>query len=176
MKERKTAMVVAETVGTKMKKNKVKELIKAAFVAAVYAVLTLVLAPISYGPIQFRLSEVLTVLPVFAGYAVPGLTVGCIVANLLGGFGLYDIVFGALATFLGALGTRALRRKPLLAVLPPVISNALIVGSMLYFVVPDSPALLINIFSVGISELIICMGLGLPLVWFLRKYPKLFEL
>ena len=79
-----------------------------------------------------------------------------------------------LATALGAIGTRLLRNKPWLAVWPPVISNALIVGSMLYFVVPDSPALLINVAMVGLSEMVICVILGLPFVLLLKKYAKAF--
>lgn len=177
MKRKKAVTDVAAVAqDMSIKNNKTKVLVKGAVVAAIYAVLTLCLAPISYGPVQFRLSELLTVLPVFAGFSVPGLTIGCVLANLMGGFGLYDIVIGSLATLLGALGTRFLRKKPWLAVWPPVVSNALLVGSMLYFVVPDSPGLLINILSVGISELVICVGLGLPFIWVLKRYSGLFHL
>lgn len=153
--------------------NKTKKIVYAAITAALYAVLTLAFAPISYGAIQFRISEVLTVLPIFASYTVPGLTVGCVVANLIGGYGLYDIVIGSLATCLGAVGTRLLRKRPVLAMLSPVVANGLLVGSMLYFVVPDSPALLLNILTVSIGELVICLGIGLPLIHFLKKRPEL---
>ena len=111
----------------------------------------------------------------FTTAAIPGLTVGCIIANLVGGFGLADIVFGSLASLIGALGTWLLRRQTVLAPLPPVIANALIIGPMLYFVMPESPALLMNVATVGIGELVICMGLGIPLILLLKKYPKLFD-
>ena len=113
------------------------------------------------------------VLPIFAPYSISGLTIGCIVANLVGGYGIYDIVFGSLATLVGAIGTWLLRKRPVLAVLSPVISNSLIVGSMLYFVVPDSAALWLNMFTVGVGELVICVGLGLPLCRLLEKRPEL---
>ncbi|MBE7022139.1 MAG: QueT transporter family protein [Ruminococcaceae bacterium] len=175
MKKRKPVTVAAETAPViKQRSSKTKSLVLSAAIAAIYAVLTLLLAPISYGPVQLRVAEVMTVLPIFTSCAVPGLTVGCIVANLFGGFGLYDIIFGSLATLLGGLGTRALRKKPIIAVWPPVLSNAVIVGSMLYFVVPDSPALLWNIISVGLSQMLICVGLGIPFIWLLKKYPRLF--
>ena len=171
MSLRNNAPAVAEAVITIM--NKTKALVYGAVIAAVYAALTLLFAWISYGPVQFRISEVLTVLPIFLPCAVPGLTIGCVLANLVGGYGIYDIVFGSLATLLGALGTRILRKRPILAVLSPVVSNSLIVGSMLYFVVPDSGALIFNMLTVGAGELVICLGLGLPLVQLLRKRPSL---
>lgn len=173
MNLRKSAPVVAEAVTIIM--NKTKQLVYSAVVAALYAVLTLAFAPISYGPVQFRISEALTALPVLFAFAVPGLTIGCVVANLVGGFGLYDIIFGSLATLLGAIGTRLLRKKPVFAMLAPVVSNALIVGSMLFFIVPDSPALLYNIVTVGVGELVICLGMGLPLYYVLKKRPDLFR-
>lgn len=156
-----------------MKSTKVY--VKAAVIAALYAVLTLAFIPISYGPVQFRLSEILTILPIFTRYAIPGLTVGCIIANLIGGYGIYDIVFGSLATLLGALGTYYFRKKTALAMLFPVISNACIVGSMLFFIVPDSPALLYNVLTVGIGEFAVCFILGLPTIPLLKKYPHLFS-
>ncbi len=153
--------------------NKTKSIVYGAAIASIYAALTLLFAWISYGPVQFRISEVLTVLPIFMPCSIPGLTVGCILANLIGGYGIYDIVFGSLATLLGAIGTRLLRKKPVLAMLSPVVANSLIVGSMLYFVVPDSGALLFNMLTVGAGELVICLGLGLPLVQLLKKHPSL---
>ncbi len=158
-----------------MRQTNVKQLVYGAVTAALYAALTLAFSWISYGPVQFRIAEVLTVLPALASFAVPGLTVGCVVVNLLGGYGLYDIVFGTLATLLGAVGTRLLRKHPFWAALSPVVSNSLIVGSMLYFVVPDSPALLLNIVTVGVGELVICCGFGLPFLHFLKQRPELFS-
>jgi len=94
---------------------------------------------------------------------------------MVGGYGIYDIVIGSLATLLGALGTRALRKKPVLAMLSPVISNAVLIGSMLYYIVPDSPALLLNMLTVGAGELVICLGLGLPLYYLLRNKSELWR-
>ncbi|MBR5236468.1 MAG: QueT transporter family protein [Clostridia bacterium] len=157
-----------------MKKN-TRALVFGAVVAALYAVLTLAFSWISYGPVQFRIAEALTAFPLFMPCSIPGLTVGCVVANLIGGYGLYDIIIGSLATCIGALGTRFLRKKPWLAMLAPVVSNAVLVGSMLYFVVPDSPTLLLNMVTVGAGELVICLCLGLPLYHLLHKYLSFFE-
>ena len=107
-----------------------RSLCLSAVIAALYAALTLLLAPISYGPIQLRLSEALTVLPILLPQAVPGLFVGCLIANLYTGM-LTDIVFGSLATLLAAIGTYLLRKKPVLAAACPVISNGVIVGLVL---------------------------------------------
>ena len=152
-----------------------KKMVKAAILAAIYAALTLILAPISYGPVQMRISEALTVLPMISSVSIWGLSIGCLVSNLLGGFGVLDVVLGTIATLLGALGTRYLKNKPYLAVLCPVISNALIIGPMLYFVVPDSPALLINVATVGLGELISCVVLGLPFYFLMKKHPNIFD-
>ena len=104
-----------------------RSLCMSAVIAALYAALTLLLAPISYGPIQLRLSEALTLLPMLLPQAVPGLFVGCLIANLYTGM-LTDIIFGSLATLIAATGTYLLRKKPLLAAACPVVTNGLIVG------------------------------------------------
>ena len=103
-----------------------------AVIAALYAALTLLLAPISYGDWQCRVSEALTMLPMLMPQAVPGLFVGCVLANLLGpSAGVTDIVFGSLATLIAAVGTWYFRRNKWLAAACPVISNGLIVGAVL---------------------------------------------
>ncbi|MBE5810346.1 MAG: QueT transporter family protein [Clostridiales bacterium] len=101
-----------------------------AVIAALYAALTLLLAPISYGPIQLRLSEALTLLPMVLPQAIPGLFVGCLIANLYTGM-LTDIIFGSLATLIAAIGTWLLRKKPILAAACPVVFNGVIVGLVL---------------------------------------------
>lgn len=111
-----------------------KGLALSAAIAAVYAVLTYALAPISYGPVQFRVAEALTLLPIFIPQAIPGLFVGCILANLLGGFGPADVIFGSLATLAAAIGTYLFRKNRYVAGLPPVIINAVVVGIMLHVV------------------------------------------
>ena len=107
-----------------------RSLCLSAVIGALYAALTLLLAPFSYGPIQLRLSEALTLLPILLPQAVPGLFVGCLIANLYTGM-LTDIIFGSLATLLAAVGTYLLRKKPLLAAACPVVSNGVIVGLVL---------------------------------------------
>ena len=107
-----------------------RSLCLSALIAALYAALTLLLAPISYGGIQCRISEAMTVLPILLPQAIPGLFVGCLIANLYTGMAT-DIIFGSLATLLAALATCLLRKKPLLAAACPVIANGLIVGAVL---------------------------------------------
>ena len=94
----------------------------AAAIAAVYVVLTLVFAPISYGEVQVRISESLTILPFFTPAAVPGLFIGCLIANITGGAIIWDIIFGSVATLIGAIGTYKLRNNRWLAPIPPIIS------------------------------------------------------
>ena len=127
-----------------------RSLCMSAVIAALYAALTLLLAPISYGPIQLRLSEALTLLPMLLPQAVPGLFVGCLIANLYTGM-LTDIIFGSLATLIAAIGTYLLRKKPLLAAACPVVSNGLIVGLTLSlsFHLP----LLLTMLEVAIGEI-----------------------
>ena len=148
-----------------MKKFDVKTLTIGGAIAALYVVLTLVANAfgLASGAIQVRLSEALTILPCFTAAAVPGLTVGCILANIITGCALWDVVFGSLATLIGAAGTYLLRKKPLLAWIPPVLSNAIIVPIVLQKVygVPDSFWYLM--LTVGAGEVIACGILGLLL-------------
>lgn len=135
---------------------------RAAIIAALYVALTFLVSTlgIASGVIQVRISEALTILPIFAPAAVPGVTIGCFLSNLMTGCAPWDIVFGTLATFLGAIGTRALKDHPVLATLPPIISNTIIVPFVLSRVygVPDSiPYLML---TVGIGEVISCGVLG----------------
>ena len=154
-----------------MKKFDVKTLTIGGAIAALYVVLTLVANAfgLASGAIQVRLSEALTILPCFTPAAVPGLTVGCILANLVTGCAPWDVVFGSLATLIGAVGTYLLRKKPLLAWIPPVLSNAIIVPIVLQKVygVPDSFWYLM--LTVGAGEVIACGILGLLLYKALSK-------
>ena len=135
-----------------------------AIIAAAYVVLTVAFAPFSFKEIQVRLSESLTILPVFTPAAVPGLAVGCLLANIIGGAVLSDVIFGSLATLIGAVGTRMLRnRKPGSAVIPPIVANMLIIPFVLryaYGVALPIPLLMVTI---GIGETISCGILGLLL-------------
>ena len=115
-----------------MKNKSTLFLVQAALIAAVYVVLTLVFAPFSYGEIQVRISEALTILPFFTPAAIPGLFVGCILANLLGGAIPLDIAFGSIATLIGAVFTYKLRNSSKwLAPVPPIVANAVLVPFVL---------------------------------------------
>lgn len=149
-------------------KVNVRNLCFSAIVAALYAAVTLLLEAISYGPVQFRVSEALTLLPVLFPQAIPGLAVGCLLANLIGGVGVWDIVFGTLATLLAAVLTRALRKNVWLAAAAPVLCNAVIVGLVLRFTLPDI-ALLPTMLSVGAGELAVVYALGIPMIKLVEK-------
>ena len=137
-----------------------------AMIAALYAALTLLLAPISYGAIQCRISEAMTLLPILLPQAIPGLVIGCLVANLLSPVAVWDVIFGTLATLIAALGTYLLRRKPLLAALCPVVANGVIVGVMLavFYALP----LWMTMLEVAVGEAV-AVALGFILLAALRR-------
>ena len=158
-----------------MNRNKSLQLAIAGMIAALYVALTWIanLAGLASGAIQVRLSEALTILPVFTASAVPGLAVGCVLANLLTGCAAWDVVFGSLATLIGAVGTRLLKNKPMLAWIPPVVSNMVIVPIILIRVygVPDAWWFLV--LTVGAGEIISCGLLGLLLWKALKNVPQI---
>ena len=137
-----------------------------AMIAALYAALTLLLAPISYGAIQCRISEAMTLLPILLPQAIPGLVIGCLVANLLSPVAIWDVIFGTLATLIAALGTYRLRQKPLLAALCPVVANGVIVGVMLavFYALP----LWMTMLEVAVGEAV-AVALGFILLAALRR-------
>ena len=117
-----------------MKNKGTQFLTEAAAIGAIYVVLTLLLAPLSFGEVQIRFSEALTILPFFTPAAIPGLFIGCIIANLLGGAIPVDIIFGSIATLIGAVFTYKLRNSNrFLAPIPPIAANAIIVPFVLRF-------------------------------------------
>ncbi len=141
---------------------------RGALIAALYAALTIILEPISYGALQCRISEALTLLPFIMPEAIPGLFVGCIVANFYGGFGIADIVFGSAATLLAAICTRKFSWGNIyLAAVYPVIFNAIIIGTMLNLVT-DAPLIATGIY-VGLGEAAACFLIGIPLVKILKS-------
>ena len=157
-----------------MKNNqsgKVLFIAQAAMIAAIYVVLTLIGASFSYGEVQVRISEALTILPAFTPAAIPGVFLGCLISNILGGCILPDIIFGSLATLAGAVFTWMLRNKSkYLAPLPPIIANVLVVPFVLkygYMVPLPIPFMML---TVGIGEVISCGVLGLILYTALNKY------
>lgn len=170
-----------------------------AMIAASYAACTLVamlfLGWMAWGPVQFRISEALTVLAMLTAEAIPGLTLGCVVANVanialsgLGTLGMLDVVFGSLATALGALFSWRFRKRPAIAVLGPVIANALIVPAYLplmlqgmgFYTIPFTsidlegaylPMYLFGVVSTGLGEAVVMYALGLPIYHALAKSP-----
>lgn len=158
-----------------MENNTARNLAFGGVIAALYVVLTLVANAfgLASGAIQVRISEALTILPVFTNAAIPGLTVGCVLANLITGCAPWDVVFGSLATLIGAVGTRLLKKHPYAAWIPPVVSNMVIVPIVLQRVygVPDAWWYLV--LTVGAGEVISCGILGLLLYKATAKVPQL---
>jgi uncharacterized membrane protein len=154
-------------------KNPTRLLVQASLIAAVYAALTLLLQPISFGIIQFRISEALTVLPVLTPAAIPGLFVGCLLSNILGGFGWVDIVFGSLATLLAAWLTWLLRKRWWLAPAPPIVINTLVVGSYIWLLFDRSFPYSLSLGWFALGQAASCVLVGLPLLWFLRRNQAL---
>ncbi|MED9821825.1 MAG: QueT transporter family protein [Christensenellales bacterium] len=147
-------------------------LTRAAIIAALYAAMTLLFAPLSYGEVQIRFSEALTILPILLPEAVPALAVGCLLANVLGGCTIFDIVFGTLATLLAALCTRALRRNVLLASSMPVLFNGVIVGTVVHFAYAPGVALPLCMLSVALGEAVSCMLLGRIVLRAAERIPQ----
>ncbi|MBE6126072.1 MAG: QueT transporter family protein [Erysipelotrichaceae bacterium] len=144
--------------------KKLRKLAQAAIIAALYVALTVIFAPIGFGEIQVRIAEALTILPVFSSSAIGGLFVGCILGNLFGGAILPDVIFGSIATLIGAIGTYALRNKPVyIAVLPPIISNMCIVPLILHFAYQVDLPIWMMMLTVGAGEVISCGLLGILL-------------
>jgi len=155
-----------------MKRFSVRYMCLAAVIAALYAALTLGFQAISYGPVQFRVSEALTLLPVVFPEAVPGLAVGCLISNLFNPMGatVYDVVFGTLATLLAAVLTQRIKGSIWLRALPPVLCNAVIIGLVITYGY-GVDLLWMNMLTVGIGQAVVCYALGVPLVRILEKQP-----
>ncbi len=145
--------------------KKTRFITEAAIIAALYAVLTII-NPLSWGQVQVRISEALTVLPFFTPAAIPGLFVGAMVSNIFGGYGFIDIIFGGLATLLAAFVSWKMPKK-LLVPLPPVIINAIYVAVMLK--ITSGLPLLVTMGFVAIGEAVACYVLGYPLLLLLDK-------
>jgi uncharacterized membrane protein len=143
----------------------------AALIAAIYTVLTLILAPISYGVVQVRLSEAMTLLPILFPEAIPGVAIGCLLANILGGSMLPDIIFGTLATLAAAILTYRLREKYWLAASMPVIFNGIIVGTVVHYCYSPEVPLYLCMLSVAVGEAISCYVAGTLLIQVLKRTP-----
>lgn len=167
-----------------MAQSNVRKIVFASVIAALYAALTIAVAPIAYGQMQFRVSEVLCILPFFFPVAVPGLFVGCFLVNFFGPYGLPDAIVGSTASLLAAICTmyigKARNRDTVIikaaACFPPVLFNALLIGSMIaYFMVTGGeaegflPAFISSGLWVGLGQLGVMYAIGLPLMIYLPK-------
>ncbi|MBQ7288735.1 MAG: QueT transporter family protein [Clostridia bacterium] len=162
-----------------MRKNNIKFIVLSALIAAVYAVSTYiaVLLNLAYGQIQFRFSEALNLLALFTPAAIPGLTVGCLIANIASPYGLVDMLLGSLATLLSALCiyffARPLKKgAPYLAAFFPTLFNALIIGAEIAAFLPEGArwlGFLTSAWQVGLGEAAVCFLLGVPFYFLLRK-------
>jgi uncharacterized membrane protein len=155
-----------------MKDKKLLYMAQGALIAALYVVLTMIFASISFSQVQVRIAEALTILPVFTPAAIPGLFIGCLLGNSLGGAVIVDIIAGSIATLIGAIGTRMLRKTPYLAVLPPIIANALIVPFVLRYAYQIELPIPFMMLTVGAGEVISAGMLGLILYFALKKHAK----
>lgn len=163
-------------------KERIRLVVYSGVIAALYAVLTLPMAQFAFGPIQFRLAEVLTVLPAFAAGYIPGVSLGCFIANLLNpnNLGPVDIIFGTLATVIAGIFTRLIGKKnKILGIIPPIISNGLIVGGYLPFLLVDegssvtAQAVIISMVEVAASEAVLLIIIGIPFILLIEKNSRL---
>ena len=156
--------------------KRVKFICHAALIAAIYVLLTYLAAAmgLSSGAIQVRFSEALCILPYFTAAAIPGVTIGCLLANILTGSALWDILFGTLATLIGAILARLLRKNKWLVPLPSVLSNMAIIPFVLIYAYGVEDAYPFLLLTVGIGEVISIYGLGMILLFALKK-RKLFK-
>ena len=156
-----------------MNKNKIRFTVHAAMIAALYVVLTYIcnLFGLANNAVQLRFSEALTILPIFMPSAVPGLFVGCLLANLLTNCAVWDVIFGSLATLIGAFLTRKLRKTPFFAFLPPIIANTLIVPPIVRLVYGSEMAMPLIYLTVFAGEVLSCGGLGFILYRALLRNP-----
>ena len=160
-----------------MRNKKLLFMVQAAMIAAIYVVLTVLFAPFSFGHIQLRLSEALTVLPYFTPAAIPGLAIGCLIGNTIGGAILPDIVFGSIASLIGAIITYLLRKQSkFLAPVGPIAANTVIVPFVLYYAYGINLPIPFQMLTVGIGEIISCGVLGMVVLTSLQKYQhKIFK-
>ena len=163
-------------------KKRIRLIVYSGVIAALYVVLTLPMAQFAFGPIQFRLAEVLTVLPAFAAGYIPGVSLGCFIANLLNpnNLGPVDIIFGTLATVIAGIFTRIIGKKnKILGIIPPIISNGLIVGGYLPFLLVGegssvtAQAVIISMAEVAASEAVLLIIIGIPFILLIEKTSRL---
>ena len=155
-------------------RKKIVYICQSGLIAALYTVLTVFVGAfgLASGAVQFRVSEALCVLPFFTPAAIPGLTIGCLISNLLTGCLWQDILFGTLATLIGALGARMLKKIPWLVPLPTVLANTIIVPFVLAYAYHMEGGLPFLILTVGVGEILSAYVLGMVLLLALKKYER----
>jgi uncharacterized membrane protein len=146
---------------------KTKKLARGAAITALYIAITYFLAPVSFGPIQFRAAEALTVLPIIFPEAVPALFLGVLLANIIGGLGMVDIIGGSLVTLLAAYVTYK-NRDNILAYLSPILFNAFLISIYLHLLF--SLPYWLTVLQIGASEAVVVVILGIPLVKYLKQH------
>ena len=158
----------------KVTRKSTRYLVQASLIAAIYTALCLILHPISFGfgGVELRVSEALTLMPALMPAAVPGLFVGCLLANLMGGATILDIVFGSLTTLIAAILTRKWRSRPALAALPPVVMNAVVIGLLLRYAYGVNMPLWMCMASIGLGQAVACYLIGLPLMKMMKRLPE----
>ena len=144
-------------------------------IAALYVVLTLIFAPISFGPFQVRIAEALTILPLFTPAAIYGLFIGCLLGNVIGGAVILDVVFGSIATLLGAIGGYLLRRNRWLVPIPAIVSNTVIIPFVLKYGYGVNIPIYLMALYLAVGEIISCYVLGEILAAALLKRRDIFQ-
>src|SRR6056297_438134 len=144
-----------------------KFLTRAALIAGLYVIITYILSPVSFGPLQFRAAEALTVLPILFPEAIPALFLGVLLANIIGGLGLVDIVGGSLVTLLAAYVTYK-NRDNIFAYLSPILFNAFLIS--IYLHILFGLPYWLNVIQIGLSEAAVVLILGVPLIKYLKKH------
>lgn len=158
-----------------MKNKKAYFITQAAVIAALYVVLTLFINAfdLASGAIQVRISEALTILPYFTPAAVPGLFIGCLLSNFMTGAAIWDIIFGSVATLIGAIGTYLLRKWKWCAPLPPILSNTIIIPFVLTYAYGIPGGIPFFMLTVGAGEVLSCGVLGMILLFALQRYRNI---
>ena len=158
-----------------MNNKKAYFITQATVIAALYVVLTLFINAfdLASGAIQVRISEALTILPYFTPAAVPGLFIGCLLSNFMTGAAIWDIIFGSLATLIGAIGTYLLRKWKWCAPLPPILSNTIIIPFVLTYAYGIPGGIPFFMLTVGAGEVLSCGVLGMILLFALQRYRNI---
>ena len=161
-----------------MRNSKVTFITQAAVIAAIYTLLVILFAPISFGPIQTRVAEALTILPYFTPAAIPGVTIGCFLSAILTptGADILDIIFGPIATLIGAILSYYLRRNKFLVPIPPILSNTIIIPWVIKYAYGEAQPIPFMMLTVGLGEILTAGIMGMILLFALERVkPYIFR-